>query len=87
MPMLTPPPLPPWPALGDAGHHRRLRLRLTQILTTVVTVLVTVWLCMLGPIPGLIGMLFAKHILVAVLLMGLGMGDVRLGPGRTSPFS
>jgi hypothetical protein len=85
MSVLTPPPLPPWPALDDAGNHRRVRLRLTQILTTVVTVLVTVWLCMLGPIPGLIGLLFAKHILVAVLLMGLGMGDVRPGQGRASP--
>jgi hypothetical protein len=57
-----------------------LRLRLTQVGTALATTLATVWLCRLGPIPGIIGVLFAKHILVAILLMGLGMGDVR--PGR-----
>jgi hypothetical protein len=85
MSVLAPPPLPPRPRLGDDSHRRRLRLRQAQVLTVLVTVLVTVWLCTLGPIPGIIGLLFAKHILVAVLLMGLGMGDVRPGQGGTRP--
>ena len=82
MSVLTPPPLPPWPALGDDSDRPWLRLRRRAGEHGGGDGLVTVWLCMLGPIPGIIGVLFAKHILVAILLMGLGMGDVR--PGRAA---
>jgi hypothetical protein len=49
----------------------RLRLRLVQVLTTLLTVVVTAWLCTLGAIPAILGIMVAKHILVAVLIMGL----------------
>jgi hypothetical protein len=51
----------------------RLRLRMTQVLTTLVTVIVTAWLCTLGAIPAILAVMVAKHILVAVLVMGLDM--------------
>jgi hypothetical protein len=59
--------------LEDDDGARRLRLRLCQLSCTLLTVLVTVWLMTLGPIPGVIGVVTAKHVLVAILLMGLGV--------------
>jgi hypothetical protein len=71
MTMLAPPPAPPRVAQSDDGGLDRLRLRLVQVLTTLVTVVVTAWLCTLGAIPAILGLMVAKHILVAVLVMGL----------------
>jgi hypothetical protein len=71
MTMLAPPPAPPRVAQCDDGGLDRLRLRLVQVLTTLVTVVVTAWLCTLGAIPAILALMVAKHILVAVLVMGL----------------
>jgi hypothetical protein len=73
MSLLAPPPAPPRVAVGDNDGLRRVRLRLTQIVATVVTVLITTWFCTLGPIPAILALMVAKHILVAVLVMGLGV--------------
>ncbi len=73
MTMLAPPPAPPRIAQGDNDGVDRLRLRLVQVLTTLVTVIVTAWLCTLGAIPAILAVMVAKHILVAVLVMGLDM--------------
>jgi hypothetical protein len=73
MALLAPPPSPPRVALGDDDGARRFRLRLTQLTTTTVTVLATGWLCTLGPISAIIALMVAKHVLVAVLVMGLGV--------------
>jgi len=79
MSVLAPPPPapPPTVGLGDRDdHHRRLRMRLTQLTATAVTVIITAWICTFGPIPAVIALVTAKHVLVAILLMGMGMGDV-----------
>ena len=34
---------------------------------------VTVWVCLLGPIPAIIALVVAKHVLVAILMMGLDL--------------
>jgi hypothetical protein len=59
--------------LGDDSGSGRVQLRLWQLWLTLVTVLITVWLIMLGPIPAIIAVVTAKHILVAILVMGLGV--------------
>jgi hypothetical protein len=85
--LLAPPPAPPRVAQADNDDVRRFRLRLMQILATAITVLVTAWLCTLGAIPAILGLMVAKHILVAILVMGLGVDatdeplDVRGTPG------
>jgi len=85
--LLAPPPAPPRVAQADNDDVRRFRLRLMQILATVITVLVTAWLCTLGAIPAILGLMVAKHILVAILVMGLGVDandeslDIRGTPG------
>ena len=70
MPGLAPPPAPPIAGIGDNDGLRRFRLRLVQVMATSVTVLVTAWLCSLGPIPAILSLMVAKHVLVAILLMG-----------------
>ncbi len=70
---MAPPPVPPQVALDDRDGFERVQLRLRQLWLTLVTVLITVWLINLGPIPAIIAVVTAKHVLVAILVMGLGM--------------
>ncbi len=71
---MAPPPVPPRVALDDRDGFERVQLRLRQLWLTLVTVLITVWLINLGPIPAIIAVVTAKHVLVAILVMGLGVG-------------
>ncbi len=77
MSLLAPPPSPPRTAEDDHGGLNHFRLRMTQVTTTTVTLLSTAWLCTLGPIPAICGLMVAKHILVAVLMMGLDADAVQ----------
>jgi hypothetical protein len=52
-------------------------MRLLQLWLTLVTLLVTAWLVTLGPIPAIIAVVTAKHVLVAILVMGLGVDAPR----------
>jgi hypothetical protein len=54
-------------------------MRVTQVVATLVTVLLTAWCCTLGAIPAIIALSVAKHVLVAVLVMGLGVDAPRVG--------
>jgi hypothetical protein len=73
------PPVPPV-TLSDEGPLRRVHFRLWQIVMTALTILGTAWCFTLGALPGIIAVLFAKHILVAVLAVGL-----RLPPQERPP--
>jgi hypothetical protein len=77
MSLLAPPPAPPRVATDDNDGLKRVRLRLVQILASLVTVVVTTWLCTLGPIPAILALMTAKHVLVAILVMGLGVDAPR----------
>ncbi len=72
------PPLPP-PTANEEGPLQRVHFRLWQIVMTGATILLTAWFFTLGVLPGLIALLFAKHVLVAILAMGL-----HLPPRRTT---
>ena len=63
--------------MGDDDGLQRVHFRLWQILVTLITVLLTGWCFTLGPIPGIIALMVAKHVLVAVLVMGLDVNAVR----------
>jgi hypothetical protein len=76
MSQLAPPRLPVV-ALDDGGNLRRLRFRLWQVFWTTLTVLVTAWACTFGWIPAIIAILIAKHVLVAILVVGLGVDHRR----------
>ncbi len=71
--MIAPPLLPPQTGLEDDDSLGRVRLRLWQVGWSSVVILVTVWMMTLGYIPGIVAILTAKHILVAILVMGLGV--------------
>jgi hypothetical protein len=77
MPVLIQPPAPPRVAVGGDDDDKRFRMRLTQVMATLATVLATAWLCTLGAIPAIIALCVAKHVLVAVLVMGLGVDAPR----------
>jgi hypothetical protein len=65
--------------VGDNDGLRKVHLRLFQVLATAVTVLLTTWLCTLGAIPAILALMVAKHILVAILVMGLGVDAPQAG--------
>jgi hypothetical protein len=71
------PPCPPFVALADRGGSDRLRLRLHQVTLSAITVLVTAWCVTRGTVPAIISLSIAKHILVAILAMGLGVDQPR----------
>jgi hypothetical protein len=73
MPLLAPPPRPPRVAVGDEDRDRRLRMRMTQVTAAIITVLATGWICTFGIIPAIIALSVAKHVLVAILVWGLGV--------------
>ena len=69
----SPPRLPATVALADGDGLRHARFRIWQWGMSLITVLITVWFMTLGPIPGVIAVVVAKHVLVAILVAGLGM--------------
>jgi hypothetical protein len=77
MATLAPPPAPPRIAAGDDDRAKKLRLRVFQMLATMATLLITAWVCSLGAIPAIIALVTAKHVLVAILIMGLGVDAPR----------
>ena len=65
----SPPPAPV--NVTDENPRERVHFRLWQIVVSALTVAVTVWLFMVHPIAGIIGLIVAKLVLVAVLASGL----------------
>ena len=57
----------------DEKPFGNLNFRLKQVAWTAITVFVTAWFCTMGPIPAILALVVAKHVLVAILLMGLGV--------------
>jgi hypothetical protein len=60
-------------ALDDEGGSRRLRFRLRLLGMTLMTILITTWFITLGAVPAILALVVAKHVLVALLVMGLGV--------------
>ncbi len=77
MATVAPPPAPPRVTMGDDDRARKLRLRIMQMMATMATLLITAWLCTLGAIPAIVALVTAKHVLVAILMMGLGVDAPR----------
>jgi hypothetical protein len=69
----APPGTPAAVALADGDGLRRAHFRIWQWGMSLLTILITAWFMTLGPIPGIIALVVAKHILVAILVAGLGV--------------
>jgi hypothetical protein len=70
MALLAPPPSPPRVAIADDGHLYRLHFRLWQIFISFFATLLTAWICTFGAVAAILAIMVAKHVLVAVLMMG-----------------
>jgi len=81
MAVIAPPPAPRAVGGADDDRMRRFRRRLTLVMASSVTVVATAWACTLGVLPAIIALMVAKHVLVAILMMGLGV-DARRGELR-----
>jgi hypothetical protein len=78
MALLVPPQPPDAIALGDDGRLDRLRFRLWQLFWTAMTIFATVWIMLIGiPILSIVAIAVAKHILVAIYIMGMHTFPVR----------
>jgi hypothetical protein len=77
MMQIAPPPLPPRVALEDMDDFQPLQVRLWLVWVTILTVLATAWVCSYGPIPAIVAIVTAKHVLVAILVMGLQVNKTR----------
>jgi hypothetical protein len=83
MPLSAPPLPPPRVALADDDRNR-FWLRHGLLVQSGLTILVSAWFVSLGPIPGILALVVAKEILVALLVTGLGLGQQPVcggGPG------
>jgi hypothetical protein len=77
MAQIAPPAPPTCIAAADDDGRRRFRFRLRQLSLSMMTIFITAWFCSFGPIPAILALLVAKHVLVAILLMGLGVDAPR----------
>jgi hypothetical protein len=73
MMQMAPPESPPLVALDSGDGPNNIHFRLWQILWTAITVGVTAWVCTFGWIPAILALLTAKHVLVAIFVMGIGV--------------
>lgn len=70
--MIAPPEIPTTAVgLGGGDNRRRLEAQLWQIWLAFLTILITTWFCTLGTMPAILAVVTAKHVLVAILAMGL----------------
>lgn len=74
MAVMVPPRIAPQHTLGDGDGLRRVHFHLRLVGLTTVTVLATAWICTYGMFPAILALVTAKHVLVAILALGLGMG-------------
>jgi hypothetical protein len=72
MAQLLPPPPPPVLLVGDDDNRQRLLFRQWQLLMSTLTLMAAIWLTTFGkPLVTILAWVIAKHVLVAILMMGL----------------
>ena len=77
MTMMAPPEPPLRVTVADDDTPRHLRQRFWQLSLTAITLFLTAWCFTLGWVPGILAAMVAKHVLVAILVMGLGVDQPR----------
>jgi hypothetical protein len=64
-------PAPPSTGFSDDNPHQRINFRLWQITMSAITLLITIWFFTLNSLAGILALVVAKHIWVAILAAGL----------------
>ena len=82
MAVLVPPPKSPRLTRYDDDGLRRVHFHLHLVGLTTATILITGRFMTLGVFPAIVALVTAKHVLVAILAMGLGMGSKAGLPSR-----
>jgi hypothetical protein len=63
--------MPPHIAMADDDGLARLQFRLWQLWITTLTVMITAWFVTFGALVAIIALVVAKHVLVALFLIGM----------------
>lgn len=72
--MYSAPPAPPKKVTFAEGDDvQRGRMLRWQLFWTTITILATTWFCTLGWGPGILAVMVAKHVLVAIIAAGVGL--------------
>jgi hypothetical protein len=85
MAQLTPPILPPEVITGDDDNRQRMQFRLWQMWIATLTILTATWLSRYGILAAILAWVVAKHILVALLMIGLHRYPRYKGEGGEPP--
>jgi|SRR5262245_337551 len=64
-------PAPPTTDFSGDNSRQRIHFRLWQITMSAITLLVTIWFFTLNSLAGILALVVAKHIWVAILAAGL----------------
>lgn len=73
MSRVMPPLKPPGVGYTDSDGVRRIRVRLWQIFMSAIVLVLSAWFCSFGVFPAIVTLLVAKHVLVAVIVVGLDL--------------
>jgi hypothetical protein len=73
MAVVAPPRKPPLVALHDGDGLRRVQHGLFLLGWTAATIFINAWLFTIDIAAGVLGLVVAKHVLVACLVKGLGI--------------
>jgi hypothetical protein len=70
---LSPPPPPAAPRVTFDDSRQRMRFRHWQVMATAITIVFTCWFMSFGVLPAILALMVAKHVLVAILAVGLNL--------------
>ncbi len=73
MSRVMPPMRPPGVGYTDSDGIWRVQFRLWQIFMSAITLVLSAWFCSFGVFPAIITLMVAKHVLVAILVVGLDL--------------
>jgi hypothetical protein len=83
MAIIAPPQPPRRVTFADGDGLRRVRFRLWQVLISSITIFATTWVCIhyrtFGIVWAILALMVAKHVLVAILVMGLEKPSTQRG--------
>lgn len=78
-------PAPPPTDFADDNPRQRINFRLWQITMSAITLLITIWFFTLNSLAGILALVVAKHVWVAILAAGLTRYPKQAPPADSAP--